>query len=103
LNVDGQVLLVHNRLRPRPYRPQGLGHRPETGLIQSSLVRPTTPQAAQGEDAFGVVAHSDVDAVPVDAGQGGGPVMGHDGSHGVGLREPLRSAQPRPSTRSRPP
>ena len=24
LSVDGQVLLVHNRTRPRPYRPQGL-------------------------------------------------------------------------------
>jgi hypothetical protein len=39
------------------------------------------PGAAQGEDASGVVAHSEVDAVPSDAGQGGGPVMRHDGGH----------------------
>src|SRR5512132_4035005 len=28
LSVDGQVLLVHNRTRPRPYRPQGLATDP---------------------------------------------------------------------------
>src|SRR5215216_1462553 len=34
-----------------------------------------------GEDASGVVAFSNVDAVPDGAGQGGGPIMGHDGGH----------------------
>jgi hypothetical protein len=33
---------------------------------------------------LGVVARSDVDAVPDGAGQGGGPVVGHDGGDRLG-------------------
>src|SRR5215211_85790 len=33
-------------------------------------------------DAPGVVAFSNVNAVPDGAGQGGGPIVGHDGGHG---------------------
>jgi hypothetical protein len=52
----------------------------------------------------GVVARSDVDAVPGNAGQGGGPVMRHDGGHGgvdaagESLRS-LASRAPRASSR----
>ena len=44
----------------------------------ASPVRATTP----GGGRPGVVARSDVDAVAGDAGQGGGPVVGHDSGHG---------------------
>src|SRR5512132_4047915 len=70
LSVDGQVLLVHNRTRPRPYRPQGLAIDPNGARLSRKLALATTP-GTEGEDASGVVAHSDVDAVPSDAGQGG--------------------------------
>jgi len=40
------------------------------------------PGAGWGSLVCGVVARSEVDAVPDGAGQGGGPVMGHDGGHG---------------------
>jgi hypothetical protein len=48
LSVDGQVLLVHNRTRPRPYRPKG-GHRPRWAGF-SSQARPltTTPRGGRG-------------------------------------------------------
>jgi hypothetical protein len=41
-------------------------------------VRATNP----GQGDSGVVARSDVDPVPGDAGQGGSPVMRHDGGYG---------------------
>jgi hypothetical protein len=49
------------------------------GLPSKSMALATTPGAG---DAPGVVARSDVDGVPGDAGQDGGPVVGHDGGHG---------------------
>jgi hypothetical protein len=54
---------------------------PETG--------PDSPQARsglrpRGPGDSGVVARSDVDPVPGDAGQGGSPVMRHDGGYGGG-------------------
>jgi hypothetical protein len=70
LSVDGQVLLVHNRTRPRPYRPQGLAIDPNGAGSPASMALATTP-GTEGEDASGVVAHSDVHAVPDGTGQGG--------------------------------
>jgi hypothetical protein len=48
-----------------------LPHRPVPATISEAT-----------ENASGVVARSDVDAVPGHAGQGGGPVMRHDGGDG---------------------
>jgi hypothetical protein len=71
LSVDGQVLLVHNRTRPRPYRPQGLTIGPAGRASQQEH----GPGYDPGEgDAPGVVAFSDGGAVPDGAGQSGGPV-----------------------------
>jgi hypothetical protein len=53
---------------------------PETGLDGvPGPVRATTPGAGV---LPGVVARSEVDAVPGRPGQGGGPVVGHDGGDG---------------------
>jgi hypothetical protein len=75
---------------------------PETGLARApGPVRDYDPGA---EGCSGVVAHSDVDAVPGEAAQGGGPVVGHDGGHrGVNPGESLRSLArraPRASSRA---
>jgi hypothetical protein len=60
-------------------------------------VRATTP----GAGVFpGVVACSEVDAVPGNAGQGGGPVVGHDGGDAAGESlSSLASRAPRASSR----
>jgi hypothetical protein len=65
---------------PLPRAPPRAGHRPRrpggTTTSAWSGLRP------RGRGVPGVVARSDVDAVPNGAGQCGGPVMGHDGGHG---------------------
>jgi hypothetical protein len=52
------------------------------GLETGWTANPTWSGLRPGIRGYpGAVARSDVDAVPGDGGQGGGPVMGHDGSH----------------------
>src|SRR5512132_100883 len=57
-----------------------VGYRPWERAAPTARSRPRPRR--RGEDGSGVVARLDVDAIPGDAGQGGGPVMSHDGGHG---------------------
>ena len=63
-------------------QPNRAGDRPWERAAAHSLVPAMTPGRRRRP---GVVARLDVDAIPGDAGQGGGPVMGHDGGHHAGL------------------
>src|SRR5215207_1148171 len=62
-----------------PLPPPRAGHRPD-GPGSPAQHGPGYDPGTMGT-VPGVVAHSDVDAVPDDPGQGGGPVMGHDSGH----------------------
>jgi hypothetical protein len=64
-------------LAPRIHQTPSTPRRPADSNAVRSGLRPRVVG-----DAPGVVARSDVTAVPDGAGQGGGPVMGHDGGHG---------------------
>jgi hypothetical protein len=65
-------------VRCSPDASLGLAIGPETGLLGEawSGLRPRGMGMSPG-----AVARSDVDAVSGHAGQGGGPVVGHDGGH----------------------
>src|SRR5215218_6269059 len=94
LSVGGQVLLVHNRTRPRPYRPQGLAIDPMGPGSPQGMALAATPGTG-GEDASGVVACSEVDSVPDGTGQGGASYsIHHDGMMALCPRSTMTSSRP---------
>jgi hypothetical protein len=70
------MLLVHNRTHALT----GAGHRPVGRALQQDVAQRYDP-GAKGT-VPGVVACSEIDADADGAGQGGCPVVGHDGGHG---------------------